>query len=305
MKFSSAQRFFFYTLLLYSACLSFAHAEKDVMLIIDSSRSMNEVDSSDLSKLDSAKIALVKMIARLKGADKHISLMAYGHRRSVDCKDVEVLIPPGNDDIPLLLEKIDQLTPKGVTPLSYALNQANAELSKQESSSILLLTDGIESCDGDPCESVKKMQANSKINLVINVVGYKVPKEVSGQLECIAKSSRGKYYSVNDPWHLVRTMQRIVLTGNVRFETTVNVPFDELESIRIVKYRDKKNIHLKPIVELNKIYGINTHFWEEIVLPEGDYAAYIKMPNRKQYEVAIKKFQVDGGRTTKVPMSFR
>ncbi len=49
----------------------------------------------------------------------NVGLVAYGHRRKGDCKDVEELVALGSCDKEVLIKKIEPINPKGKTLLPF------------------------------------------------------------------------------------------------------------------------------------------------------------------------------------------
>lgn len=168
-------------------------ASSNILFILDGSGSMwGQVDG--VAKITTAKQVMTDL---LKDLPKHINvgLMAYGHRSDGDCKDVELLVPLGPLDADRLANRIDSIQPKGKTPLNYALEQSQPLFAslKGQSNNIVLVSDGKETCGGDPCRAAAKLAA-ADIGLKVHVVGFDVSKEESKQLECIAKEGKGLYF---------------------------------------------------------------------------------------------------------------
>ncbi|HYV89329.1 MAG TPA: VWA domain-containing protein, partial [Candidatus Polarisedimenticolia bacterium] len=182
-------------LFLFSATPS--QAGTNVLFILDSSGSMWEkVDG--VAKVVTAKRVLDDTLAKLS-ADTEIGLMTYGHRRKNDCSDIQVLDAIGADKAPAIAKKVNALAPKGETPIAGALQQS-AEAFKNmpgERNIIILITDGVESCKGDPCAAAHALAA-ANVDLQINVVGFKLMQKQREAVECIAREGRGTYYDASN-----------------------------------------------------------------------------------------------------------
>jgi Ca-activated chloride channel family protein len=88
------------------------------------------------------------MFARFP-ATSRVGLMAYGHRQAGQCSDIQMLFPPGPVNAAAVNSTIDRLTARGKTPLTDAVRQAAAALrNKEQGGTIILVTDGIETCGG-------------------------------------------------------------------------------------------------------------------------------------------------------------
>src|SRR3546814_1654067 len=80
----------------------------------------------------------------------------YGHRRKGDCMDIESLVALGPLDRDTMIKQIEGLNAIGMTPLTASVKQAIEQLRQTEqSASVVLVSDGLESCGGDPCEAVR------------------------------------------------------------------------------------------------------------------------------------------------------
>ena len=138
-------------LLLILPMSGYSAEDRKVLFILDSSGSMwGQIDGK--AKTTIAKEALNGIIDSIPH-DFDTGLMTYGHRRKGDCKDIELLIPPGLHNPATMKTKIAELSAKGKTPLSDSLRMAAKTLrSTEEAASVILITDGLETCDSDPCQ---------------------------------------------------------------------------------------------------------------------------------------------------------
>jgi len=88
------------------------------------------------------------------------SIDAYGHRRKGDCNDIEAVVPPAVVNKKMLVQNIDALNPKGKTPITRSVKEAfRLVKSRARPGTIILVSDGIESCGGDPCQTVRDAKA--------------------------------------------------------------------------------------------------------------------------------------------------
>ena len=105
-----------------------------------------------------------------------LGLMAYGHRREGDCKDIELLIPVSKADPRRIVQTVNALQPKGKTPLSEAVRQAAERLDyKKSKATVILVSDGEESCGADPC-AVGAALKKAGADLTVHVVGFDVKR---------------------------------------------------------------------------------------------------------------------------------
>ncbi len=136
-------------------------------------------------------------------------VMVYGHRKKGDCSDIEVIVPIGPLNKEEAIAKINRINPKGKTPISDSISMAvDAVKGTEYVSTIVLVSDGIETCDKDPCAVVKKLK-ESGINFVMHVVGFDVKGEAAEQLACVAKEGGGEYFSTSNATGLLSALNRI------------------------------------------------------------------------------------------------
>jgi len=190
-----------------SAVTASASSYPEVTFILDASGSMWG-KAGDTTKIEAAKTVLSQIIPGLVPEVK-IGLVAYGHRRKGDCKDIEVLINPGSDDRTALLDKVKALQPKGKTPITDAVTMVVEQLkTKENETTIVLISDGLETCAADPCKSIKDLKETG-IKFIMHVVGFGVSTEENQQLACLAQAGGGKYLTANDMRSLLDALNSI------------------------------------------------------------------------------------------------
>lgn len=188
-----------------SPCVSFA-ANPVALFILDGSGSMwGKVEGK--AKIDLAKEAMTRLVKDFPtGVD--MGLIAYGHRKEKDCDDIQVLAPlgSGKDSI---ISAVDSITPKGKTPLTRAIRAAAAQLKGRDApASIVVVSDGKESCNADPCAAAKEVRA-AGVDLKIHVIGFDVTREEAKQLQCIAANGGGKYFAAADAAELAKSFAAV------------------------------------------------------------------------------------------------
>lgn len=187
------RKFLLSAALIIGLSVSQAHADTNLLVIIDGSNSMwGQIDSK--AKVETARETLSKLVSDLP-ADTKLGLMAYGHTRESDCNDVELLSALGKDKPEMITTLIHTVQPTGKTPIANALKKSQDAFKGLEGQNnhILLVSDGIESCEGDPCAVAKEL-ADSGLNVSANVIGFGVSAEEGKQLTCIAENTGGKYF---------------------------------------------------------------------------------------------------------------
>jgi len=180
-------------------------------IILDASGSMNgEIDGR--RKIDIAHEALAALVGRLPD-HTNVALRAYGHRKGGDCNDVELVTPLEALDRSALIERINTVNPaqKGMTPIGASLEQVAQDLQgAQGDVLVVLVSDGDETCDGDPAQVATRIHAdNAKIRF--DVIGFNVgPEEWRTRLSGIAQGGGGSYFDAKDAAQLVDALQQAV-----------------------------------------------------------------------------------------------
>lgn len=172
----------------------FAVAETNTLLILDASGSMRgRIDN--VVKMDMAKDVTCEYIQSLPST-MNVGLLVYGHRSRDDCNDMEYIVPLGKNNRDTLISTVKGLKPMGKTPITLSLDKAVSILDAKQGddNTILLVSDGRESCDAEPCSLISKYMAQGK-RFVCHVIGFDVDRRAEKELRCIADAGKGNYYT--------------------------------------------------------------------------------------------------------------
>lgn len=177
----------------------------EVMIILDASGSMWGKTGGE-TKIAAAKDVLNQLVPSLPPEVK-LGLTAYGHREKGNCDDIEILIPSGSDDRQGLLKRVNKIQPKGKTPIADSIKIViNTLKSKENETTIILVSDGEETCHPEPCDIVKALKATG-IKFILHVVGFDVNSEQKKQLACLAQAGGGDYFGVNNAGDLLAALK--------------------------------------------------------------------------------------------------
>ncbi len=196
------------------ACGQVAWARDNILFILDASGSMwGKVDG--IAKIDTAKRTLGTLAADLP-ADVNVGLMAYGFRRKNDCADVSMVLPMGGANPERIRAALKEIRPLGKTPMARALRMSGDVFSgrKGDNNNVVLISDGIETCGGDPCMEAGRL-AGAGIGVRIHVVGFDVSGEASRQLHCIALQGKGRYFPVEHAKAFVNAVRQAARVAQV------------------------------------------------------------------------------------------
>lgn len=188
-----------------------ALAGDSYVFILDCSGSMwGQIDGT--AKITIAKDVLTQLINDLPD-DTQVGLYAYGHRQEGDCADVEQLTALRPINKADLNAKIKALKPKGKTPIAASVKHVVNSL-KAPGTKIVLVSDGKENCDSEPCQLVDKLQL-SGTEFVLHVVGFDVTAEERAQLECLASAGKGKYFAADGADELMFAAKQITTADDL------------------------------------------------------------------------------------------
>jgi Ca-activated chloride channel family protein len=182
-----------------------------VMLVLDASGSMwGQIDGK--SKIEIARGVVADMLSHWD-AKTEIGLIAYGHRRKGDCADIQTLIPPGPLDKAAFLAQVNALTPMGKTPLSQAvIDAAEALKFGEEKATVILVSDGEETCALDPCAVGTELKAKG-VDFTAHVVGFDVADPAhQAQLRCLAENTGGTFLTAKNAGELTRALETVAQT---------------------------------------------------------------------------------------------
>jgi len=184
--------------------LAGAAAAQPAVLVLDGSSSMwGRVGIR--SKIDVARDAVSGLMSRWPAA-RPVGLVAYGHRHTQDCADVEMLRAPATDAV-AVASLARGLTPRGRTPMADALRLAVEALGPR-GGSVILVTDGIETCHPDPC-AVAQQIAHSGLRIVVHTVAFAVADPAAlAQLRCMAEATGGHASTARDAEELAAALDR-------------------------------------------------------------------------------------------------
>ncbi|MGB4910390.1 MAG: VWA domain-containing protein [Tabrizicola sp.] len=183
-------------------------AEGKSIIVLDASGSMwGQIDGRP--KLEIAREALGSVLSGLDPATE-IGLMAYGHREKGSCADIELVVPPAPGTAQAITDAANTMKFLGKTPLTEAVRRAAADLkSTEEKATVILITDGIETCEADPCALGAELEA-SGVDFTAHVVGFGLTAEEGATVACLAKNPGGSYIEAKDAGSLVEALKTTV-----------------------------------------------------------------------------------------------
>ena len=194
-----------------------------ILFIFDDSFSMNGPWNSNI-KIEVAKTVMGDFLDSLKNTDHlQLALRCYGHttffRPERNCEDTKLEVPFGEakNTSEKIKNRIRKLEPMGTTPIAYSLAQCINDFTPCNNcrNIVILITDGIEECNGNPCQVSIDMQKKG-IFLRPFVIGVGLDVKFADVFACM-----GKFYDVSNEANF-RDVLKLVLTESLS-QTTVEV----------------------------------------------------------------------------------
>jgi len=167
-----------------------------VLIVLDASGSMwGQVHGRP--KIEIAREVIRDFVGSLP-ANVELGLVAYGHRHKGDCNDIELVAPVDKLDRKGLVKTVNALQPKGKTPLTSAVEFAAEKLRyTEQKASVILVTDGEETCDRDPCEAAAKLESLG-LDFTAHVIAFDLTDKAARSVECLAKTTGGQFLKADD-----------------------------------------------------------------------------------------------------------
>ncbi len=176
--------------------VSGALAADRAIVVLDASGSMwAQIDG--VPRITIARQTIKDVLAGLpEGLE--LGLMAYGHREKGSCTDIETLVEPAAGSAAAISAAVDRINPKGKTPLSAAVKRAAEELRyTEQKATVILVTDGIETCDADPCALASELEKGG-VGFTAHVVGFGLTEDEGRKVACLAENTGGMYVQAGD-----------------------------------------------------------------------------------------------------------
>lgn len=194
-----------------------------ILFVLDASNSMN-LSWGKQTRIEAAKELLTKSVTELEGVPNlEIALRVYGHQSDItatyqDCNDTKLEIPFGPSNHSAIKSRIKTIRARGTTPIARSLEAAASDFPDATSRNIIILiTDGLEACDNDPCVIAKKLKDKS-INVKPFVIGIGMDLSYLEKFRCI-----GEYADAESPESFEIVLKNIVQKALVNTTVQINL----------------------------------------------------------------------------------
>ena len=192
-----------------------------ILFIFDGSYSMNGTWQSG-KKIDIAREILCRLVDSLEKTENiQMALRVYGHQYSYSpkqiCTDSKLEVPFAKDNAKKIREKLFSIVPKGTTPIAYSLQMSGDDFPPCSycKNIIVLITDGLEECNGDPCKIALMLQKKG-ITLKPYIIGIGLKMETRQAFECV-----GQFYDAYEEDDFEEGLEEVV--KNALSQTTAQV----------------------------------------------------------------------------------
>ena len=236
--------------------------------------------------------------------NQKVGFVAYGHRKKGDCKDVEFLVDVENGTKSEVNRSIKGIKPLGKTPLAYSALQVIDKLRKTKiKATIILVTDGIESCGGNICDVIKAAKKEG-IDFKLHIIGFGLKDADTQQLKCAAEAGDGNYYDAADAGGLGDVLDEATTTtvdepdGNVSVYTLKNgIAIDALIKAYDIASK-RKPISVRTYKDTAYFYLPPSKYNFEVTPLEGTDVDKITVSNIESFDDKIihKTISFDGGK---------
>jgi len=191
-----------------------APPQVNLEIILDSSGSMANLTDTGETRMDAAKRVLAEVINSIpqRPGQINVGFRLYGHRgdntdatKDVSCKASDLLVPVSGVDQPALIGAVNSAQPTGWTPISRSLSRAGKdfpEAGADVANTVLLVTDGVETCDGDPVKVAGDLHKKASVQMTTHVVGFGTTPDEQNVLQGIADAGGGKLFGASNAQQL-------------------------------------------------------------------------------------------------------
>ena len=279
----------------------------DTIIVFDASRSMYG-RIGGRTKIEIARETLSSVLGEA-AADMNLGMIAYGHRQRGSCEDIEDVIAPApaRETVPILLDFAQRVTPRGKTPLSESVRRAAEQLDYTENAAkVVLITDGVETCNADPCALGQELEA-AGVDFTAHVVGFGMSADEGRQVACLAENTGGRYFTADSGAELADALRQAVITSDLKFappqitglrpvhftwRDTEGGPFLNVRAFKM----DLRPLDGAPDPRDIKIWHHERPYSAEALFQPGHYVAFVErvMPGKKSIKARV-EFEVPEG----------
>ena len=180
------------------AAPALAQERQNTILVLDASGSMwGQIDG--VNKITIAREVVAEILLDFP-VDQNLGFVTYGHRERGQCSDIETVVAPAPGTADEIARIVNELNPRGMTPMTDAvIAAAQALRHTEQAATVILVSDGIETCNPDPCAAARIL-AETGVDFTAHVIGFDVAGEAGAlaQMQCMAEVTGGHFHTADN-----------------------------------------------------------------------------------------------------------
>jgi len=215
------------------ATSAMAQEQPNTILVLDGSGSMwGQIDG--VAKITIAQDVVGELLGTIPD-DQGLGLTVYGHRERGNCTDIETIVAPAPGTAGAIQDAVSGIKPLGKTPMTDAVIAAAQALRyTEDKATVILVSDGVETCNPDPCSAARLLE-EAGIDFTAHVVGFDVGSdpEALAQMQCIAGETGGQFLTADNAGQLAEALTQVAaapepepepepIIGEVTFEARLD-----------------------------------------------------------------------------------
>ena len=232
-----------------------------ILFLLDGSGSML-ASWEDTHRMEAAKNLLSDLVDSLRADPRlELALRVYGHlysKKAQNCKDTRLEVGFGKNNHTQVISKLQLISPKGTTPIAYSLEQAGKDFPATAGyrNIVIIITDGIESCDGDPCAVSLALQKKG-IFLKPFIIGMGMGQNFQDEFQCI-----GEFYDARDQASFKKALDKAI-------NTTLNTTTVSVELLDEQDRPTETNVNVSFINNFTKVPAFDfVHYRDQLGRPD-------------------------------------
>lgn len=191
------------------ATMASAQDQPNTVLVMDGSGSMwGQVDG--VAKITIAQEVVGNLLSDFP-AEQGLGLTVYGHRERGECTDIETVVAPATGTAARITTAVYAIKPLGKTPMTDAVIAAAQALRyTEEKATVILVSDGVETCNPDPCAAARLLE-EAGIDFTAHVIGFDIGSdaEALAQMQCIADETGGQFLTADTADQLTAALTQV------------------------------------------------------------------------------------------------
>ncbi len=272
----------------------------NVELILDASGSMAQQVGNGETRMQAAKRVMNDVIDALPDREGvNVGFRVYGYKgnnteagKAESCASSDLLVPIDGVNKDALRKQVASFDPTGWTPIAESLKRAGNDFKGKAGESItnaiVLVTDGEETCGGDPC-AVSAAIKQGDTAVTTHVVGFALTPEQADLVSCIAEQGGGLNLGAANAQELSAALFQVL----EQLEVVIQTGFLEIEEIGGLFPR--ATITFVPNGDQTPKAPITLTDQNKIELDAGFYDCTWKNPGGGETKIRV---NIEAGRTT-------